>query len=295
MHAPHWYDQLTLFFGHFRPWCTLDASTLEPALGNSAVQRLHQRQLANLEKEASHFDEAPTLIGEVGVPFDLDNKALYALPFKGKEDTDVDVPLIDGDRALAHSVDCLDARNLSYTLWLYEPTHSMKWHDGWNMEDLSLFSRTPAARYVALDRDPLNVHFGARGLRAFSRPFCRRLSGVFERAPTFHSATGTFRLEFRADHALHAPTEIFVPEAVQYPDGFVVELSDGEFTLERAPDAVGGYAPIHYTPGPGDYLRIVVIRRAGADPAAGGGCCVQSGDEALLPSKPSTETLLALP
>lgn len=207
----------------------------------------------------------------------------------------MDVPLIDGDRALAHSVDCLDARNLSYTLWLYEPTHSMKWHDGWNMENLSLFSRTPAARYVALDRDPLNVHFGARGIRAFSRPFCRRLSGVFERPPTFHSATCTFRLEFRADHALHAPTEIFVPEAVQYPDGFVVELSDGEFTLERAPDAVGGYALIHYTPGPGDNLRIVVIRRAGADPAAGGGCCVQSGDEARLPSKPSRETLLALP
>ena len=74
------------------------------------------------------------------------------------------VPAVDGDRALAHSVDCLDARNLSYTLWLYEPSHeSQPWYDGWNLEDLSIYSRAPQARYVSLERDPENVHFGARG------------------------------------------------------------------------------------------------------------------------------------
>ena len=116
VHAPHWYDQITLFFGHFRPWCTLDAASLQPALGNGAVQRLHQRQLAKLEAEASSkFEEGgvPTLIGEVGVPFDLDGRARYHLPPQHPEDPDVDVPFINSDRALAHSVDCLDAINLS--------------------------------------------------------------------------------------------------------------------------------------------------------------------------------------
>ena len=156
---------------------------------------------------------------------------------------------------------------------------------------MSIYSRVPQARYVSLERDPSNVHFGARGLRAFARPFCRRLAGAFERAPTFDAETGVFRLEFRADHDIKAPTEIFIPEVVQYPEGFVVELSDGEYTLERAPDSAGGYCILRYTPGPPGYVSIVVVKRAGADAddPSGRSCCVQSSaDDALLPSKPSS-------
>jgi hypothetical protein len=122
--------------------------------------------------------------------------------------------------------------------------------------------------------------------------FPHRLAGAFERAPTFDAETGIFRLEFRADHAIKAPTEIFIPEVVQYPEGFVVELSDGDYTLERAPDAVGGYCILRYTPGPPGYVSIVVVKRAGFTESGGRGCCAQSPDEALLPSKPSSETLI---
>ena len=69
-------------------------------------------------------------------------------------------------------------------------------------------------------------------------------------------------------------------------------MSDGEYALERAPDAVGGYCILRYTPGPPGYVSIVVVKRAGSDNQAGRGCCVQSADEALLPSKPSSETLI---
>ena len=79
---------------------------------------------------------------------------------------------------------------------------------------------------------------------------------------------------------------------MQYPEGFVVELSDGEYTLERAPVSVGGYCVLRYTPGPPGYVSIIVVKRAGADDPGGRGCCVQSADEALLPSKPSSETLI---
>ena len=47
-----------------------------------------------------------------------------------------------------------------------------------------------------------------------------------------------------------------------------------------------------YTPGPPGYVSIVVIKRAGENDKAGRGCCVQAADEALLPSKPSSETLI---
>ena len=120
------------------------------------------------------------------------------------------------------------------------------------------------------------------------------MAGAFERAPTFDAETGVYRLEFCADHDIKAPTEIFIPEVVQYPEGFVVELSDGDYKLERAPDAAGGYCILRYTPGPPGYVSIVVVKRAGADDPPGRSCCAHSPDEALLPSKPSSETLLEM-
>ena len=114
--------------------------------------------------------------------------------------------------------------------------------------------------------------------------------GSHNKPRTFDAETDIYRLEFRADHDIKAPTEIFIPEVVQYPEGFVVELSDGDYTLERAPDAVGGYCILRYTPGPPGYVSIVVVKRTGADePGGQTGCCVQSAaDDKLLPSKPSS-------
>ena len=61
------------------------------------------------------------------------------------------------------------------------------------------------------------------------------------------------------------------------------------YKLERAPDEVGGYCILRYTPGPPGYVSIVVIKRADADDPGGRGCCVQSAaDDKLLPSKPSS-------
>ena len=69
-------------------------------------------------------------------------------------------------------------------------------------------------------------------------------------------------------------------------------LSDGDYTLERAPDSVGGYCILRYTPGPPGYVSIVVVKRAGADDPPGRGCCAHSPDEGLLPSQPSSQTLI---
>ena len=125
----------------------MDAATLEPALGNSAVRRLHQRQLAHLEEDAStKFDDVPTLIGEVGVPFDLDDRALYALPPKTPDYAEIYVPNIDGDRALAHSVDCLDA-----------------WDAAWKATNIA--SMASDARNLISTQAELIVH--ALALRAF--------------------------------------------------------------------------------------------------------------------------------
>ena len=128
--------------------------------------------------------------------------------------------------------------------------------------------------------------------------FARRLSQRDAATVRTITSSGETTLKRTAkEKATQAPTEIFIPEVVQYPDGFLVELSDGDYTLERAPDSVGGYCVLRYTPGPPGYVSIVVVKRAGADAddPSGRSCCVQSSaDDALLPSKPSSETLLEM-
>jgi Glycoside hydrolase family 5 C-terminal domain len=46
-----------------------------------------------------------------------------------------------------------------------------------------------------------------------------------------------FRLTFRGDPGVQAPTEIFVPE-VQYPHGYRVTVSDGDWTLGDDPQVL---------------------------------------------------------
>jgi hypothetical protein len=66
VHAPHWYDQLTLFLGRFIPWAAIDVKSGEPALGFEAVRKQRTRQVKELDELAqSHFGGVPTLLGEV--------------------------------------------------------------------------------------------------------------------------------------------------------------------------------------------------------------------------------------
>ncbi|PPQ88431.1 hypothetical protein CVT26_004934, partial [Gymnopilus dilepis] len=121
--------------------------------------------------------EYPTLIGEIGTPFDMDGKRSYGWTDGGKHRGDYGPQ----ERALDASLQGCDARDsipkgvlvkgkkrevrveeaqgaeeeeerdrqrrrqegsLSWTVWTYVPDdHSHEWGDGWNLEDLSLWSR----------------------------------------------------------------------------------------------------------------------------------------------------------
>jgi len=242
VHAPHWYDQLTLFLGKFVPWASLDVQTGTPALGEAAVSRLRAHQLKEMvDQAATHVGGAPTLIGEVGIPFDMHAREAYA---EGARRT-----LTNCSNALSATVNALEANNLSYTLWCYAPDHTPEWGDGWNREDLSLYSMS-AAREVAKDLDPYGVHAGGRALSAWVRPYAQALGGDATRPPHFDPETRHYELIYKHDPTLHehATTDIFVPVPVQYPDGFDVLLSDGSFEVEQHTTREGGHAIVHYHP-----------------------------------------------
>ena len=80
----------------------------------------------------------PTLIGEIGTPFDMDSKKSYGYTDNGKYMYDY----TSQTKSLDASMNGCDGKNaLSWTIWQYVPDdHTWKFGDGWDMEDLSVWS-----------------------------------------------------------------------------------------------------------------------------------------------------------
>jgi len=198
VNAAHWYDVAILYLKRF-----------DTGQDPGAVRARYLRELGDLASEAERFPGgAPTLVGEFGIPFDLDDGAAFR----------------DGDwhahvQALSLTYDALDALGLHSTQWNY--TASNQNHprigDHWNQEDLSIFSADQQ---------------GGRAVEGFCRPYARRLQGRLG-AMAFDRETGAFRLDFIADAAIGGATEVFVP-AIHYPAGFVVRFEGVPADLERA-------------------------------------------------------------
>lgn len=68
-------------------------------------------------------------MGEIGIPYDMDNKHAYKTG-----DYDGQITAMDANMC------ALESSLLNFTLWNYCPVNSFKWGDGWNGEDLSIFS-----------------------------------------------------------------------------------------------------------------------------------------------------------
>ena len=80
----------------------------------------------------------PTLIGEIGTPYDMDSKKSYGFTDNGKYKYDY----TSQTKALDASMNGCDGKNgLSWTIWQYVPDdHTWEFGDGWDMEDLSVWS-----------------------------------------------------------------------------------------------------------------------------------------------------------
>jgi len=212
VYAPHYYDGLTLITRHWN-WFNADAlgvlrgkysSPLSAVkIGESAIRRSLREQMAYLQadvpgsfvypdptaaaasaaeggdgkKERKMLGQYPTLMGEIGTPFDMDGKRSYGwgpdgAKWKGNyenQERALDASLQSCDvwlegwkkgwgdvRELSSSSSSTEytgqvkgeerntgrpGESLNWTVWTYVPDdHSHAWGDGWNLEDLSLFS-----------------------------------------------------------------------------------------------------------------------------------------------------------
>ena len=210
VYAPHFYDGITLFTRRFHPQLNFDFATMRPLVGEASIRRYFSRQFSNFRRYAEGtMGDVPILIGEFGIPFDMNQASAYRSGDFRRQ-----------NQALDYNLRALDDNLLSYTLWNYTPDNSNEHGDLWNNEDLSIFSRDQQS-------DPADINSGGRALSAVVRPYARKIAGE-PLSMRFDMVSGAFTFSFRHDSDISEPTEIYVPNA-QYPEGYRVEVSDGEF------------------------------------------------------------------
>lgn len=226
VNAHHWYDNMTLMMKSFSSFINVDTNSGKILLGPAAVHRNFAAQMRAIKQTGiEKMGGMPTLIGEFGIPFDMEHKRAYATGNYSQQ-----------EHALDTTYRALEANLLSGTLWNYTADNTNERGDKWNDEDLSLFSRDQ-------QKNPADINSGGRALIAAVRPYPVATAGEPLRM-VFYMATGLFEFEFRHDPAVTAPTEIFLPK-IQYPHGVKIEVTDGSaaydaesqiLTYQHAPD-----------------------------------------------------------
>jgi hypothetical protein len=183
VNAFHWYDGPTLFTKSFRPWLNFVVETSKPVLGRKNVTSLFAQAIGKgVTWTQEHMGGMPCLLGEFGLPFDMNGKKAYKTGNYRLH-----------EQALAMYYNGIDANLLNSTIWNYTADNTNDWGDGWNGEDLSIFS-------------------GGRGraMGGWLRPYPMATAGI-PLAVSWDRKRGIFRYRYRADPSIPAPTEIFIP------------------------------------------------------------------------------------
>jgi len=212
VHAGHWYDLAILY-------------------GKSCVQEprraeRYRRELGWLTQASSAFG-GPTLLGEFGIPFDLHQGRAYRAWAVGERET----AWADHVDALGQMFDAIDELGLHAMLWNYTASNrnDPRIGDGWNQEDLSVFSADQIG-------EPADPDAGGRAVRGFCRPHVRCAQGRILRV-VFEPASHCFSAELEADPAADAPTELYLPR-LHFPDGLHLSL-EGPGSEEAAARSEG--------------------------------------------------------
>jgi hypothetical protein len=185
-------------------------------LGEKQRRADYRRDLDDLAKPASAAG-VPTLVGEFGIPYDLQGgKAYQRFSAAGLASSHTGRVWRQHEQALGLMYDAMDELGLSCTQWNYTASNrnDLRVGDGWNQEDLSIFSRDQYTDHGGPDS-------GGRAVHGFVRPYARFIQGRLQKM-SFDRKRNQFELIFLADTTIPQPTELFVPNRY-FPGGVVIE------------------------------------------------------------------------
>jgi hypothetical protein len=184
INAFHWYDGFSLFTKSFHPWFTMSPEEVKLILGRKKVAGFFTGSLAKgVEWSRRHMGGIPCLLGEFGLAFDMNKRrGINTGGYSPHEE------------ALSMYYDAVDANLLHSTIWNYTADNTGKYGDGWNDEDLSIFSEGKE-----------------RAAAGWKRPYPMATAGE-PLSIKWDRKRGVFRYRFNADNAVAAPTVIYLPE-----------------------------------------------------------------------------------
>jgi len=211
INGSHWYDDVTLVKKQYLPFLGLLDGRL--IIGKNRVRKAYETFLAGMIEEThEQYGPVPSLLGEFGIPFDM-NKA------KAYETDDFKTQA----KALDRSFRVVEKNNLHYTLWNYTADNTNERGDQWNGEDLSIFSYNQQT-------DPTDINSGGRALDAAVRPYPRKVAGVLNEYQYDYAEKELF-LTIEVNKLSTYPTEIHLPEFI-YNDGFTVYSTEKKLAFD---------------------------------------------------------------
>jgi hypothetical protein len=209
---PHWYDAVPMLSKHYDADTTYPIFSNKPITGGDAVVDAYVKQIDEAQAKGRGIGRVPTWFGEVGIPYDVNDKQAYRTG---------DFSALEEYARLYYAA--LDKTLSSYSIWCYSADNSNESGDRWNNEDYSIYS--PDQR-----KNPNDINSGGRTLNEVVRPYPVATSGT-PVSMDFDPQSKTFRYTFKAEKAISAETEIFLPK-YQYSKGAVVTVDGGTYKLD---------------------------------------------------------------
>jgi hypothetical protein len=235
VYSPHWYDAFVLVKKDYSPFIGVNSHSRKAVFTPPAIRRSYSSQIGTLKRHASQeLGGVPFVLGEFGISMDLKEKHAY---HTGDFSTQV--------KSLERSMQAVEANQVNYTLWVYTPDNTNLHGDLWNDEDLSIYS--PDQR-----TDPRDINSGGRALAAVVRPYPIATSGELIKS-SFNPFSHVFKMIFKHDPAISAPTEVYIPN-YHYPHGYFVRVSDGSYEIKRSNQL------LLYWPDPGRNIHQITIK-----------------------------------
>jgi hypothetical protein len=212
VNATHWYDGVLLFTKKYFDWLGIHGFKMKPAFGKDAVKAMYSESIAQIKNMSiTEMNSCPTLIGETGIPMDMEGANAYKTHDYSKQEA-----------AMDSIFKAIEKNLVNVTLWNYTPDNTNEFGDKWNEEDLSIYS---------LDTPKEVCEDGGRGTKSFSRPFPILTEGN-PVSIYFDMTKGLFKYSFRRGDYEKGSCIIFIPP-VHYTSGFKVLINAGTYTYKK--------------------------------------------------------------
>ncbi|TCD69457.1 hypothetical protein EIP91_007583 [Steccherinum ochraceum] len=177
VYAPHWYDLKSLFekaFGDF----TVNVQGISRGMfplkafywGQKGARENFFLQIRSIvEAGYRSLGEKPVIIGEAGIPMDMNNGQAFETDRWTYQSRMMDAMITGLEQSL-----------VGFTLWNYNPDNDDKAGDDWNGENFSWFSNRRALPASLLDfhQAAPGLDSGARILRSVVRPYPAKTAGI---------------------------------------------------------------------------------------------------------------------